>query len=64
MDLTQQLIYLFVIALPVAVISWTVTHEEIFKEPRDCCVEKSKNCRTLIQRFFFYVWTCEYCFSF
>src|SRR4051812_9844598 len=58
-----QIIYLFILALPVACIAWTVTHEEIFREPRDFCVKKSKECRTLLQRKFYYLLTCEYCFS-
>lgn len=64
MMLSHQLIWLFVIALPVAVIAWTVTHEEIFREPHEWCVKKSKESKFLLQRKFFYVWTCEYCFSF
>jgi hypothetical protein len=54
---------LFVLALPIACVAWTVTHEEIFREPRDWCVKNSKACRTLIERKFFYLFTCEYCFS-
>ncbi|PBQ34910.1 hypothetical protein CNR22_14055 [Sphingobacteriaceae bacterium] len=64
MQLIDQLIWLFLIALPVAVIAWTVTHEEIFREPHEWCVEKSKKSKYMVQRKFFYVWTCEYCFSF
>lgn len=64
MPLSDQLIWLLVIALPVAVIAWTVTHEEIFREPHEWCVKKSKDCKNLFQRKFFYVCTCEYCFSF
>jgi len=44
-------------------ISWTVTQEEIFREWREMCADKSEKCRTLLQRKFFYVFTCEYCFS-
>ncbi|PWS33680.1 hypothetical protein [Pedobacter paludis] len=55
--------YLFILALPVACIAWTVTKEEIFREAREFCVDKSKNCNKLIKRKFFYVFTCEYCFS-
>lgn len=51
------------IAIPVACIAWTVTHEEIFKEPREYCIEHSQKCKKLVQRKFFYVFTCEYCFS-
>ena len=63
MPLSTQIIYLFLLAIPVACISWTVTHEEIFKEPRDFCIEKSTSCKTLFQRKLFYLFTCEYCFS-
>ncbi|MGY4384180.1 hypothetical protein ACVWYN_001206 [Pedobacter sp. UYP24] len=55
--------WIFILALPVACIAWTVTKEEIFKEPRDFCVEKSKACKSFFQRKIFYLFTCEYCFS-
>jgi amino acid permease len=54
---------LFLLALPIASIAWTVTHEEIFREPREYCVRQSREAESLIRRKFFYVWTCEYCFS-
>lgn len=63
MDLSAQVAYLFLIAIPVACIAWTVTHEEIFKEPREYCLKHSINGKTLFKRKFFYVFTCEYCFS-
>lgn len=63
MHLELQIVFLFVIAIPVACISWTVTHEEVFKEPRDYCVLKSRRCSSLFLRKFFYLFTCEYCFS-
>ena len=50
-------------ALPIACIAWTVTHEEVFREPREFCVRKSQECNTILQRKFFYLFTCEYCFS-
>ena len=62
-ELWQQLVWLFVLALPVATISWTVTHEEIFREAREFCAVRSRTCRGLVQRKFFYIFTCEYCFS-
>jgi hypothetical protein len=43
--------------------SWTVTHEEVFREPRDFCKEKSQQATSLSCRKFFYLFTCEYCFS-
>lgn len=61
--LGTQIILLLLLAIPIACIAWTVTHEEIFREPREYCVEKSKNCDSLLKRKFFYLFTCEYCFS-
>lgn len=54
---------LFILAIPVACISWTVTHEEVFREPREYCARQSKRMRTFIGKKFFYLFTCEYCFS-
>ena len=62
-QLWLQIIWLFVLSLPIATIAWTVTHEEIFREAREYCVSRSQTCRGLIKRKFFYVFTCEYCFS-
>ena len=61
--ISQQIILLFLLALPIACIAWTVTHEEVFKEPREYCANKSKSCESLLKRKFFYLFTCEYCFS-
>ncbi len=63
MSLNAQLIHLFVLAIPVACIAWTVTHEEVFREPREYCVRCSQQRKTLLARKFFYLFTCEYCFS-
>jgi len=63
MSLAVQIVWLLMLALPIASISWTITHEEIFREPRDFCQRKSQECRRLVQRKFFYVFTCEYCLS-
>ena len=54
---------LLMLALPVACASWTVTHEEVFREPRDFCKQKSEQASTLPVRKMFYLFTCEYCFS-
>ncbi len=61
--LAHQMGSLLLIGLPIACISWTVTHEEIFREPREFCKEKSRLCRPLYVRKLFYLFTCEYCFS-
>ncbi len=63
MSLTLQIIWLFLLAIPVACIAWTVTHEEVFKEPREFCEKWSKEGKSLLVRKFFYLFTCEYCFS-
>jgi hypothetical protein len=64
MDLTwQQIVGLFVLAIPIACVARTVVFEEIFREPREWCIEQSKACQKLLARKFFYVFTCEYCFS-
>jgi hypothetical protein len=63
MSLSHQFAYLVLLALPVACVSWTVTHEEVFREPREWCKTRSEACRSVAQRKFFYLFTCEYCFS-
>lgn len=63
MSIGEQFAFLVILALPIASIAWTVTHEEIFKEPREWCKERSERCNKLLQRKFFYLFTCEYCFS-
>ncbi|MCU1309039.1 MAG: hypothetical protein JWO20_164 [Candidatus Angelobacter sp.] len=63
MSLGEQIIWLLLLAIPVACISWTITHEEVFREPREYCQRRSETCRTLLERKFFYLLTCEYCFS-
>jgi hypothetical protein len=63
MDLPLQVASLFLIAMPIASIAWTVTHEEVVREFRDYCVRESKTCRRIYERKFFYLFTCEYCFS-
>lgn len=62
-ELPIQVAHLFLLAIPVACIAWTVTHEEIFKEARAYCTDRSKSCKNLWQRKFFYLFTCHYCFS-
>jgi hypothetical protein len=63
MDLSLQVLSLFLLALPIASIAWTITHEEVVREFRDYCISESKICRRIYQRKFFYLFTCEYCFS-
>ena len=64
MSIPQPIYWLFILAIPIACIAWTVTHEEIFSEPRNYCKSQSLTGKTLLHRKFFYLFTCEYCFSF
>jgi hypothetical protein len=61
--LSTQLLWLFVLAAPVACVAWTVTHEEAFAEVRNWFVRRSRDSRQVYTRKFFYLFTCEYCFS-
>ena len=63
MDISTQIFWLLILSMVVASIAWTVTQEEIFKEWREFCDDRRNNCQSLSQRKFFYVFTCEYCFS-
>ncbi len=63
MQISTQIFWLLILSMIVASIAWTVTQEEIFREIREKCEDKSEKCGSLAQRKFFYVFTCEYCFS-
>jgi hypothetical protein len=60
---SEQIFWLLILALPVACVAWTVTHEEMFREFRDYCQSRCEKGKTLLERKFFYLFTCEYCFS-
>ena len=59
----EQIFWLLILAIPIACVARTVVFEEIFREPREWCEHKSKRCNNLLTRKFFYLFTCEYCFS-
>jgi hypothetical protein len=63
MTLGLQVAWLLLLAIPVACVACTVTHEEVFREPRQYCQRECEGARTLVRRKFFYLFTCEYCFS-
>jgi hypothetical protein len=63
MSIQTQIVWLFVLAIPVACVAWTFTHEEVFKESREYCLTQSRNGKSMFRRKFFYLFTCEYCFS-
>ncbi len=51
------------LAIPIASIAWTVTHEEIFREPREYCARQSEDNQLYLCRKFYFLFTCEFCFS-
>jgi hypothetical protein len=63
MSLGLQIVWLLILAMPVACVSWTVTHEDILREPREYCQRRSQHARGFIIRKSLYVFTCEYCLS-
>jgi hypothetical protein len=63
MGLGLQVAWLLLLGIPVASIAWSVTHEEVFREPRQYCQRECVEARSLVRRKFFYLFTCEYCFS-
>ena len=63
MEISRQILWLFLLALPIACISWTFTQETIFREPREYCANRSLSDKNILTRKFFYIFTCEYCFS-
>ena len=63
MPIVLQIVWLLILSIPVACVAWTVTHEEVFREPRDYCQKQAKSGKNGPRRKFFYLFTCEYCFS-
>lgn len=63
MSISEQIFWLVILSMAVGSIAWTVTQEEIFREWREYCDDKNQNCVSIPQKKFFYVFTCEYCFS-
>lgn len=62
MSLDQQILTLFILAIPVACVAWTLTHEAVLREVQEFCKDQCKTGRTF-KRKFFYLFTCEYCLS-
>jgi hypothetical protein len=63
MSIRMQLAWLFILAIPTACVAWTVTHEGIFREPREYCHRSCEQARSIYSRKFFFLFTREYCFS-
>jgi hypothetical protein len=63
MALGTQVVWLFILSIPIANVTWMFTHEEISREIREYCEKRSKNSKKLLERKMFYLFTCEYCLS-
>jgi hypothetical protein len=64
LSLPHQLVWLFVIALPVAGVSWTLTAQGIFAEPREYLSQQASDPETNLQvRKLCHMLTCRYCLS-
>lgn len=63
MFISEQIFWLAILSMIVASIAWTITQEEIFREWRELCTDRSQKCETTMKQKFYYVFTCEYCFS-
>ena len=63
LPLPGALLVLLVLGMPVAAVAWTVTHEEIFREPREYWLQRSQHASSMLTRKLFYMLTWEYCFS-
>ena len=58
-----QVAWLLILGVPIACGAWTLTHEEVFREPSQYCQRECDRARSILIRKFFYLFTCEYCFS-
>jgi len=61
--LGAQVVWLLVLAIPIASISWTITQEEVLREAREYFSRRSQEATTVLRRKFFYLLTCHYCLS-
>ncbi|MDQ3142168.1 MAG: hypothetical protein M3Q56_07975 [Bacteroidota bacterium] len=63
MEINTQIFWLFILPLAIACISWTFTSEELFREISDYFIKRSQHEKSFLKRKFYYLFTCEYCFS-
>jgi hypothetical protein len=62
-SLGAQVVWLFVLSIPVACIAWTVTQEEVSHELRAYSERKAACAEQAWIRKVCYLFTCHYCFS-
>jgi hypothetical protein len=63
MPIGLQLIWLAVLAIPVAAVAWTFTHEELFHEVRSILRKRRRASRSAFVRKFLYLFLCDFCLS-
>lgn len=63
MALGLQVAWLLILGVPIACGAWTLTHEEVFREPSQYCQRECDRARSILIRKLLYLFTCEYCFS-
>ena len=63
MGIGTQIFWMAALALAVASVTWTITHEEIFREAREYFESRSRRARSFAARKFFFALTCEFCLS-
>jgi hypothetical protein len=50
MNTPLQVLFLFIIAIPIASVAWTINHEEVVREFRDFWLRERHTCRRISQR--------------
>jgi hypothetical protein len=50
MSIAQQIVWLFVLAIPIASVAWILTHEEVFRRPRQYYQQQSQQAPNLYTR--------------
>jgi type VI protein secretion system component VasK len=63
MSIGLQLISLFVLAVPIAAVAWTITHEEVFHELRQRIRKARQESGSRVVRKFLYLFLCDFCLS-
>ncbi len=61
--LMNSVLMLFILAIPIACITWTFTHEKIFEESQEYIQKRIKKASSKLTHKFFYMLSCEYCLS-
>jgi hypothetical protein len=49
--LGMQFVWLLMLAIPVACVAWTISHEEVFREPREYCQRQKRQARSVANQY-------------